>query len=310
MATAHPLGISSHHIPEWNGDEGCQNQSNTQEVCLDPYFSHCLFRIGIYGWRKRCLYFLIILLGSLVVINLSLTVWIIKVLDFTMDGMGNLKIRKDGIRVEGQSIFLKSLYASQIQSRQDQPLWFESSRNITINTRNSKGIVTSKLNLGDGRLDVYTSQFIVKKPNGDVLLKINEDEVIMAANRLRVSGDGGVIFDGSIQTPLVKSEPSRQLKLESPTRKLRVLAPEGVGIESRAGDISATCLKDFKLESKEGSIWLDSEHVLLRNLRTVLPTSRGGQSYHGIYAMCSCENGRLFLSAPDGHCQADEVVCQ
>ena len=31
-------------------------------------------------------------------------------------------------------------------------------------------------------------------------------------------------------------------------------APEGIGIESRAGDISATCLKDFTLQSREGSV--------------------------------------------------------
>ncbi|GIX87399.1 hypothetical protein CDAR_256341, partial [Caerostris darwini] len=95
--------------------------------------------------------------------------------------------------------------------------------------------------------------------------------------------------------------------LESPTRTLRVQAPEGIGIESKTSDISATCLKDLKLQSKEGRIWLDSEQILFRNLRTALPTSRG-RSYHGIYAMCSCENGRLFLSSPEGHCQADEEI--
>lgn len=43
-------------------------------------------------------------------------------------------------------------------------------------------------------------------------------------------------------------------RLESPTRTLNIKAPEGVGIESRAGDISASCLKDLKLQSKEGSV--------------------------------------------------------
>lgn len=42
--------------------------------------------------------------------------------------------------------------------------------------------------------------------------------------------------------------------LESPTRTLQVKAPEGIGIESRAGDISASCLKDLKLQSKEGTV--------------------------------------------------------
>ncbi|GBO04631.1 hypothetical protein AVEN_31795-1, partial [Araneus ventricosus] len=67
-----------------------------------------------------------------------------------------------------------------------------------------------------------------------------------------MEGKGGVTFSGSIQTPVIKSEPSRQLKLESPTRTLRVHAPEGIGIESKTSDISATCLKDFHLQSREG----------------------------------------------------------
>ena len=32
--------------------------------------------IGIYGWRKRCLYFLLVLLTFIVVINLCLTFWL------------------------------------------------------------------------------------------------------------------------------------------------------------------------------------------------------------------------------------------
>ncbi|GIY14333.1 delta-sarcoglycan, partial [Caerostris extrusa] len=38
---------------------------------------------GIIGWKKRTLYLLIILLVSVVVINLTLLLWIIKILDLT-----------------------------------------------------------------------------------------------------------------------------------------------------------------------------------------------------------------------------------
>ena len=40
--------------------------------------------VGIYGWRKRCLYSFIVLLMVVVVINLALTVWILRVLDFSI----------------------------------------------------------------------------------------------------------------------------------------------------------------------------------------------------------------------------------
>lgn len=56
-------------------------------------------------------------------------------------------------------------------------------------------------------------------------------------------------------------------------------------------------------------IWLDSERVELRNLKTAIPTTRG-RSYSGIYQLCACENGRLFVAPPEKACQADNVVCK
>ena len=40
--------------------------------------------IGIYGWKKRLLYFCILLLFVVVVVNLALTVWIMVALDFSV----------------------------------------------------------------------------------------------------------------------------------------------------------------------------------------------------------------------------------
>lgn len=305
MATGQTLAIAAPPVHEW----GEQCPPVGPEECLEPYLSNYLYRIGIYGWRKRSLYFLVILLSGLVIINLSLTVWILKVMDFTTSGMGNLRIGRGGIRLEGQSSFLRTLYAAEILSRQDQPLNIESSRNITIHTRNSKGVVTNRLYIGEGRVESITNQFTIQRPYGDVLLRVNDEEVVMSAKKMKVTGEGGVTFAGSVQTPIVRSEPPEQLRLESPTRTLKVNAPQGIGIESRAGDIKAFCLKDFILESREGTIWLDSEKLQFHNLKTALPTNRG-RSYPGIYQMCACENGRLFLSSPDGLCQADDRVCK
>lgn len=41
------------------------------------------FYLGLYGWRKKCLYFLILSLAILIVVNLALTLWILKVMEFT-----------------------------------------------------------------------------------------------------------------------------------------------------------------------------------------------------------------------------------
>ena len=43
-----------------------------------------VYKVGIYGWRKRCLYFFVLLLMILILINLALTIWILKVMNFTI----------------------------------------------------------------------------------------------------------------------------------------------------------------------------------------------------------------------------------
>ncbi|XP_011240441.1 zeta-sarcoglycan isoform X4 [Mus musculus] len=108
-----------------------------------------LYPVGIYGWRKRCLYFFVLLLLVTMIVNLAMTIWILKVMNFTVDGMGNLRVTKKGIRLEGISEFLLPLYVKEIHSRKDSPLVLQSDRNVTVNARNHMGQLTGQLTVGE-----------------------------------------------------------------------------------------------------------------------------------------------------------------
>ena len=43
-----------------------------------------IYKIGIYGWRKRCIYFLILLIMVVTIVNLSLVIWVMRVMDFNL----------------------------------------------------------------------------------------------------------------------------------------------------------------------------------------------------------------------------------
>lgn len=43
-----------------------------------------VYPVGLYGWRKRCIYFFLLLLLVTMIVNLALTVWIIKVMNFSL----------------------------------------------------------------------------------------------------------------------------------------------------------------------------------------------------------------------------------
>lgn len=57
-----------------------------------------LYKIGIYGWRKRCLYLFVLILLVILVINLALTIWIVRVMWFNpvRMGMGMLYMNRAG----------------------------------------------------------------------------------------------------------------------------------------------------------------------------------------------------------------------
>ncbi|XP_058823864.1 uncharacterized protein LOC131684750 [Topomyia yanbarensis] len=291
-------------------------------------------QLTLYGWRKKCLYTVILMLMIMIIINLALTLWILKVMEFSSDGMGQLKIVSGGIQLTGQALVLDILRASSIRSKHGQPISIESSRNFSINTRDSEGYLENQLFLGHDRLEVLANNFRVTDTHGTSLFSVDRDEVSIGATALRVEGEGGVIFKDSIQTPLVRAEAGKDLKLESPTRSLEMRATQEIFVQSRAGSIEANCLNDLKLHSVAGSIRLDATNILLPNLKTVQPLSTsvssgsllrehggvgGGSSasssslpsHSKIYQLCACSNGKLFLAPAHSICATDDsAICR
>ncbi|KAK3910986.1 Delta-sarcoglycan [Frankliniella fusca] len=237
--------------------------------------------------------------------------------------MGQLRVVAGGLQLNGQAMVMDALVASNIRSRRGQPITIESSRNFTLNVRDEAGAVASQMYLDKSRLECASGGFRVQDAKGRTLFSADKKEVVVGASLLRVTGQGGAVFDASVQTPAVRADSGSDLKLESPTRSLWVHAPMGVKIESRAGDISASCLTDLKLQSVAGSIRLDGASLFLPGMRmsvaeagkAPVPTGRGrqeGRRRDEIYQLCMCANGKLFLSAAEGLCAADNdsFVCR
>lgn len=66
-----------------------------------------VYKIGIYGWRKRCLYLFVLLLIIILVINFALTIWILRVMWFNtvrMTPLGSLCFE-----LGGDSLLIASL---------------------------------------------------------------------------------------------------------------------------------------------------------------------------------------------------------
>ncbi|XP_020852907.1 gamma-sarcoglycan isoform X3 [Phascolarctos cinereus] len=188
-----------------------QYTTTTQGTSLERPENQYVYKIGIYGWRKRCLYLFVLLLLIILVVNFALTIWILKVMWFSPTGMGHLRVTKDGLRLEGESEFLFPLYAKEIHSRLDSSLLLQSTQNVTVNARNSEGEVTGRLKVGPRMVEVHSQQFQINSKDGRPLFTVDEKEVVVGTDKLRVTGPEGALFEHSVETPLVRADPFQDL---------------------------------------------------------------------------------------------------
>ncbi|XP_018565194.1 gamma-sarcoglycan [Anoplophora glabripennis] len=285
-------------------------QSRPDPDTLDPKYN---FRIGIYGWRKKCLYILILVLLVMVIVNLALTLWVLKVMEFSSEGMGHLKIVTGGLRLEGKAFVLDSLIASSIKSRTGQPIVMESSKNLTLKSRHKNGSLSSWIFLGNDRFECLTNSFKIMDDRGVLLFSANANEVVVGAENLRVTGEGGTSFSGSVQTTLVRAESGHELRLESPTKTLAVTASKSIHMESLGGRIKVNALNDISLKSEGGAVKLETSSIMMP-LIPIANLSNRPAAYrsHDVYQLCACESGKLFLASPHSECASenDGRVCR
>nr|XP_058897993.1 gamma-sarcoglycan isoform X2 [Kogia breviceps] len=250
-----------------------QYTTTTEGTRIERPENQSVYKIGIYGWRKRCLYLFVLLLLILLLVNIALTIWILKVTWFSPTGMGHLHVTEDGLRLEGESEFLFPLYAKEIHSRVDSSLLLQSTQNVTINARNPEGEVTGRLKVGPKMVEIQSQQFQISSKDSKPLFTVDEKAVVVGTDKLRVTGPEGALFEHSVETPLIKPDPIQDLRLESPTRSLSMDAPKGVRIQAAAGNIEALSQMDIVLHSSDGT----SNHPPRPSIHGTLPADDSTQ---------------------------------
>ncbi|CAJ1065771.1 gamma-sarcoglycan [Xyrichtys novacula] len=211
------------------------------------------------------------------------------------EGMGHLQVESHGVKLEnGESEFLFPLYAEEIHSREDSILLANSSENVSLYARKENGDVTGTMNIGKKEAHGHAENLLINSHNGNMLFTASDDQTVIGPDKLRVTGPEGALFQHSVEVPQLKSEPSKDLRLESPTRSLTMDAPKGIHIKALTGNTEAASNMDVILQSSKGLLVLDAETVRMPNL----PQSQGGVSGNtlDLYEVCVCLSGKVFLS--------------
>jgi hypothetical protein len=184
-------------------------------------------------------------------------------------------------------------------------LSIDSSRGVFINAHNASGHSTASLNLNpDGKATAMCERFEIMDLDRKLLFFADAHEIGIKLENLRILDDGGSVFEGAIQTGLIRPEPDTALSLESPTRNLNIEAGQDVELLSSAGEIQLNSLLDIHLNSKQGEIRLDSGSVYMSGLER---SNGQGVAQHQI---CVCHNGKLFMATERADCRADRHICE
>ncbi|TNN64386.1 Zeta-sarcoglycan [Liparis tanakae] len=105
----------------------------------------------------------------------------------------------------------------------DSPLILQSDRNVTVNARNDQGQLTGQLTVGSEMVEAQCQRFEVRSADGErVLFSADEEEITIGTEKLRVTGNEGVVFSHSVETSHVRAEPFQDLKSRSEAKEARM----------------------------------------------------------------------------------------
>lgn len=98
-------------------------------------------------------------------------------------------------------------------------MFVESDRSISIQARNESGRVSATIDLGKGRATATCDRFEIFDMKGHPLFAADSNEVAVKVEHLRILGDGGSVFEGSVLTEVVRPETKNMLRYQQKSKK-------------------------------------------------------------------------------------------
>jgi len=253
-----------------------------------------IYHIGIFGWRKRCLYLMILFVLMMAMLNMTLIVWIMRTQDFGMNGLGKLYITTNGIIVEEVSEFLASLQAKQVQS--GRPLHITSRNNVSLTSFDQYNNIVGQVILAANHVILKNKELRIEDHKGRTLLHANDRMVSLDIPNIEVSVPEGVKVPRHMKVSGIRND-DKDLSLQSQHMKVKVKAREKLFISSHGADVMLQSLNDVTLKSKKGKIDLDAGRIRVLNMQqSTIVDDHLSDVYQGVKEVCVCPDGSLFLA--------------
>lgn len=261
---------------------------------------------GIYGWRKQCLYATILLILTIVIMNLALTVWILRVLNFNIDGLnfGTITISGEGIKIRGQTEVLRNLYASNIIAKQNAALTIASKKGVKITSGNETE-TNNSFEINKHKITAICDSFEVRDHSGNSRFKVSEKGVNYVVDE--VTYIGKAVFSGSIETPNIRGPEKGSLRLQSASSSILLYGKDRVQIEAPEGNVELKSSHDIIFNATK-QISFNAVKLFMKNIHISTPNGTG-KPYDDVYQVCMCQNGRVFLAPSSSRCVTEKQTC-
>lgn len=245
-------------------------------------------RVGIYGWRKYCLYLSVLLLVCLSIINLGMLVFLFRVMDLDEDSAGPLHFQDERLLVRGRAEFVNGLRAANISGFDNSTLVVESNQQIILRSFEPDSSGSSSLTLDGVDVALSAREFDLSH-RGSAYFSSSAEETRIASNDVVVETNTGMRVRGTVQTKRVSNSyvDGEGLTLESVGQELRLAATENVTLESSTNTVNINAFQGVQLQAEQGDIVFSANNLQLQDL----PTSGAGASS---FSLCLCLDGKLF----------------
>ncbi|CAF1682173.1 unnamed protein product, partial [Adineta ricciae] len=261
---------------------------NMNDIQLDYVKPTKNVSVGIYGWRKRCLYCLLIVLTIIVFINVCLTLWLSLVLGLHWGSVGPISIFKNHVVFRSPVVLKDGLVSNRIFSG-DQSLSIQSEKSVHIQSGSKNK--NSAITIDKQGIHANCDQFQINDRTGSKLVAIDSSQIQVYTDDLSIINEHKRLELPHLVTNSISSD--KNLSLSADEGRLMLSSNSDI-------DISARQTLDFVANDiviKSHTIRLQNEHIYFENLRffdrAKAPiVARSSQSY----SVCICENGLVFAA--------------
>ncbi|EDQ91456.1 uncharacterized protein MONBRDRAFT_6251 [Monosiga brevicollis MX1] len=262
-------------------------------------------RIGIYGWRKYCLYCSVLWLVILALINFGLVLWLIDAFELSDNRAGPVVFREHRIRIEGDVEFTQGLVAPNLTALTGTTMQLESTEGVNLragDTSSSGG--GSTVSLGTDAVQV-TSGSLRGAYGDDIYLTANASQVTLRANEVVVESASGLLVSGTLQTGRLENAytANQGLTVESVGQDLSVQANQDVTVNSQTASVTVSAFDSISLTAAN-ELSLSGNAIVMDNL-PVLAADAGAAAFQ----LCACASGQLYRVASGAACATGVSLC-